>query len=60
MALCSQTTFRSTGWELFTLRIYVELAALGPGIEQMDSFTRNTDMFDMMVSLAGVASYAQD
>lgn len=38
---------------------YVELAALGPGIEQMDSFTRNTDLFDMMVSLAGVASYTQ-
>ena len=37
---------------------YVELAALGPGIEQMDAFTRNTELFDMMVKMAGVREYA--
>lgn len=37
---------------------YVELAALGPGVEQMDAFTRNTELFDMMVELAGVQKYA--
>ncbi|MDR8391417.1 alkaline phosphatase [Aliifodinibius sp. S!AR15-10] len=37
---------------------YVELAALGPGIEEMDAFTRNTELFDMMVTLAGVTEYA--
>lgn len=36
---------------------YVELAVLGPGIERMDSFTRNTELFDMMVALAGVEEY---
>lgn len=33
---------------------YVELAALGPGIQQLDSFTRNTELFDLMVDAAGV------
>ncbi|MFH5830985.1 alkaline phosphatase [Halalkalibaculum sp. DA384] len=39
---------------------YVELAVLGPGIEQMDNFTRNTDLFEMMVALAGVEKYASN
>ena len=33
---------------------YVELAALGPGIEALDHFTRNTELFDLMVEAAGV------
>jgi alkaline phosphatase len=33
---------------------YVELAALGPGSEAIGSFTRNTDLFDVMVTAAGV------
>ncbi|PAU94427.1 alkaline phosphatase [Aliifodinibius salipaludis] len=33
---------------------YVELAALGPGIENLDHFTRNTELFDLMVNAAGV------
>ncbi|MGM0545396.1 MAG: alkaline phosphatase [Bacteroidota bacterium] len=33
---------------------YVELAALGPGIENLDHFTRNTELFDLMVQTAGV------
>lgn len=33
---------------------YVELAALGPGIETLDHFTRNTELFDLMVEAAGV------
>lgn len=37
---------------------YVELAALGPGIENMDQFTRNTELFDLMIEMAGVAEFA--
>ena len=35
---------------------YVELAALGPGSEAIEQFTRNTDLFDLMVTAAGVQS----
>jgi alkaline phosphatase len=37
---------------------YVELAALGPGSEAIGDFTRNTDLFDVMVRAAGVEEYA--
>ncbi|MFB6231222.1 MAG: alkaline phosphatase [Salinibacter sp.] len=37
---------------------YVELAALGPGSEAIGHFTRNTDLFDLMVKAAGVRKYA--
>ncbi|MFB6279291.1 MAG: alkaline phosphatase [Salinibacter sp.] len=37
---------------------YVELAALGPGSEAIGQFTRNTDLFDLMVEAAGVRDYA--
>lgn len=37
---------------------YVELAALGPGSEAVGAFTRNTDLFDLMVEAAGVREYA--
>ena len=33
---------------------YVELSALGPGVETLDHFTRNTELFDLMVEAAGV------
>lgn len=33
---------------------YVELAALGPGIEHLDFYTRNTELFQLMVEMAGV------
>ncbi|MDZ7658305.1 alkaline phosphatase [Fodinibius sp.] len=33
---------------------YVELAALGPGIDNLDHFTRNTELFDLMVNAVGV------
>lgn len=33
---------------------YVELAALGPGAESLDHFTRNTELFDLMVEAAGI------
>ncbi len=38
---------------------YVELAALGPGSETLTSFTRNTELFDIMVDVAGVRAYAE-
>ena len=38
---------------------YVELAAMGPGSEAIGDFTRNTDLFDLMVESAGVRDYAQ-
>jgi alkaline phosphatase len=38
---------------------YVELAALGPGSEAIGQFTRNTDLFDLMVEAAGVQEYAE-
>ncbi|PSQ97984.1 MAG: alkaline phosphatase [Bacteroidetes bacterium SW_9_63_38] len=37
---------------------YVELAALGPGSEAIGDFTRNTDLFDVMVRAANLESYA--
>ena len=37
---------------------YVELAALGPGIENLDHFTRNTELFDLMLNAAGVKEVA--
>ncbi len=33
---------------------YVELLALGPGSEGIKPFTRNTDLFDLMVSATGI------
>lgn len=39
---------------------YVELAALGPGSEAIGQFTRNTDLFDLMVEAAGVQKYAAE
>lgn len=33
---------------------YVELAALGPGAESLDHFTRNTELFDLMVEAGGI------
>ena len=39
---------------------YVELAALGPGSEAIGGFTRNTDLFDLMVESAGVRAYAEE
>lgn len=33
---------------------YIELAALGPGIQRLDHFTRNTELFDLMIDTAGV------
>jgi alkaline phosphatase len=38
---------------------YVELAALGPGSERLSYFTRNTELFDLMVDMAGVRSFAK-
>jgi alkaline phosphatase len=39
---------------------YVELAALGPGSEAVGQFTRNTELFDLMVEAAGVQTYAAE
>ena len=39
---------------------YVELAALGPGSEAVGQFTRNTELFDLMVEAAGVQKYAAE
>jgi alkaline phosphatase len=39
---------------------YVELAALGPGSDAIGHFTRNTDLFDVMVEAAGVREYAAE
>ena len=39
---------------------YVELAALGPGSEAIGQFTRNTELFDLMVEAAGVQKYAAE
>jgi alkaline phosphatase len=38
---------------------YVELAALGPGSEAVGPFTRNTDLFDLMVTSAGVRDHVE-
>jgi len=37
---------------------YVELAAWGPGHEKLSDFTRNTELFDLMVEMAGVKEYS--
>ena len=37
---------------------YVELAALGPGIESLDYCTRNTELFQLMVETTGVLETA--
>ncbi|CAN5403142.1 alkaline phosphatase [soil metagenome] len=37
---------------------YVELAAWGPGSEQLPPFVKNTALFDLMVDMAGVRAYA--
>ena len=36
---------------------YVELAAWGPGHEKLSNFARNTELFDLMVEMAGVQEY---
>lgn len=36
---------------------YVELAAWGPGSDNIATFARNTDLFDLMVDMAGVRDY---
>ena len=38
---------------------YVELAALGPGSDRIGPFTRNTDLFHLMVEMAGVEAYTE-
>ncbi len=37
---------------------YVELAAWGPGADSLPTFVRNTQLFDLMVEMAGVRAYA--
>jgi len=37
---------------------YVEIAAWGPGSEQLKPFVRNTELFELMVDTAGVREYA--
>lgn len=37
---------------------YVELAAVGPGCERLKGLVRNTDLFHLMVDMAGVKAYA--
>lgn len=36
---------------------YVELAAMGPGADRLNGFTRNTELFDLMVDMAGVRDF---
>lgn len=38
---------------------YVELAALGPGSDRIGPITKNTDMFDLMIEMAGVQEYQE-
>jgi len=38
---------------------YVELAAWGPGHEEIPYFVRNTALFDLMVEMAGVRDYVE-
>lgn len=38
---------------------YVELVSFGPGSEALQGFVRNTDLFEVMVSAAGVEEYAE-
>lgn len=33
---------------------YVELAAMGPGSQSLSYYTRNTDLFDLMLEVAGI------
>jgi len=37
---------------------YVEIAAWGPGHDRIPTLVRNTDLFDLMVDMAGVRQYA--
>ncbi len=38
---------------------YVELAVLGPGSDRIGPITRNTDLFYLMVEMAGVEAYTE-
>lgn len=38
---------------------YVEIAAWGPGSDQIPAFVRNTALFDLMVEMADVRAYAE-
>ena len=38
---------------------YVELSAWGPGSDRIPTFVRNTDLFDLMVEMAGVRAFAE-
>ncbi len=38
---------------------YVELAAFGPGSDRIGPFTKNTDMFHLMVEMAGVQAFQE-
>ena len=37
---------------------YVEIAAWGPGSEQLKPLVKNTELFELMVDIAGVSEYA--
>jgi alkaline phosphatase len=37
---------------------YIELAALGPGSDNLDYFTRNTELFDFVLKSAGISDKA--
>ncbi len=37
---------------------YVEIASWGPGSDRLPGFVRNTELFDLMVDMAGVRDYA--
>ncbi len=39
---------------------YVELTSIGAGSESIGAFTRNTELFDLMVTAAGVQAAVQD
>ncbi|MFO8029475.1 MAG: alkaline phosphatase [Cyclonatronaceae bacterium] len=39
---------------------YVELAVMGPGSDRIGPLTRNTDLFHLMVEMAGVQAYTED
>ena len=38
---------------------YVEIAAWGPGSDRIPSFVKNTELFDLMVDMADVRSFAE-
>lgn len=38
---------------------YVEIAVLGPGMDRLTPFVRNTQLFDLMVDMAGVRAHAE-